>query len=210
MTKIALIISVIVGFAFIKAPATHHLKTDIQQDHFNDSLRQVLLNQKDNEALKGSFLEELYIRGVVEPKKNQLFFEIPFNLHGYDCGAPDCYENKFEFRINWNLKSFEFPDSLWVADWQTGCLDHTVTTKNFIKTAENETNVIYYAPSDRQHLVLGSADSKVGYALCFDDTDPGFINLNNLTKRTLEPKKESDAPFRSTQTEAFDYGLFIR
>lgn len=205
----AIIVS-LCGAALTVKSATRRDSVNVMPDGFKDSLRQVLSNQKPNAVLKSSFLEELYIRGVVNPDGFQLKFEIHFDLHGYDCGAPDCYVNHFEFGFLWDKESVNFPDTLLILDRQTGCLEQKITKKTFIKQNENAANVIYYSEEHRQYLVLGSTSSHVGFALCFDDKPKDYMDLNNLKKRTQQPQKESDAPFRSLQTETIEYDLFIR
>ncbi|TDG35630.1 hypothetical protein EZJ43_13505 [Pedobacter changchengzhani] len=64
-----------------------------------DSLRKLILNSKPNENLKSSILQELYIRGLVNEEHGKIKFDLPFNLHGFDCGAPDCYSTDLKFEI---------------------------------------------------------------------------------------------------------------
>ncbi|CAN0603471.1 unnamed protein product, partial [Ectocarpus sp. 12 AP-2014] len=64
-----------------------------------DSLRTLLLASKPNANLKSSVLEELYIRGFVDQVGNNIKFELPFNVHTTDCGAPDCFTTDISFEI---------------------------------------------------------------------------------------------------------------
>lgn len=47
-----------------------------------DSLRNVILRNKENKLLKESFLQEMYIRNVISVSNDSLFITIPFNKHG--------------------------------------------------------------------------------------------------------------------------------
>lgn len=54
---------------------------------YQDSLRNVILKNKENNILKMSILQEMYIRNVVRISGDSLLFDIPFNL-------------KFSFKFN--------------------------------------------------------------------------------------------------------------
>lgn len=178
-------------------------------DHIEDSIRNILYNQKSNKVLKESFLGELYIRGVIEPEEDSLVFQFDFDLHAYDCGAPDCYYNRFTFAIKWDQQKVEFPEDILVTDAQDGCIPGKTSKSRFKKLESNKTNILYYSSSAKQHLVIGSEASKVSYMMCFDGTAIDDIRLNNLIKLTQNPVEEENAPWRSTQIETIEYQLFL-
>ena len=71
--------------------------TILEWDKYQDSLRSLILRKKENKLLKESFLQEMYIRNIVSISKDSLFVRLPFNLHGPDCIAPDCYTTDISF-----------------------------------------------------------------------------------------------------------------
>jgi hypothetical protein len=88
-----------------------------------DSLRNVILEGKPNEILKNSFLQEMYIRNVASVIKDCVFVNIPFDVHGPDCGAPDCYTTEISFSIKIN-DSLLFPENLKFQEHEYGCVDN--------------------------------------------------------------------------------------
>ncbi|MCP4457111.1 MAG: hypothetical protein GY816_03640, partial [Cytophagales bacterium] len=62
----------------------------IDWDTEQDLIRNELVKSKPQNFLIGSLLEELYIRNVISFSENELDFTLTFDLHGFDCGAPDC------------------------------------------------------------------------------------------------------------------------
>ena len=47
--------------------------------------------------LRNSFLKELYTCGVATVENDNVKVAIPFDVHGTDCGAPDCYTTEVRF-----------------------------------------------------------------------------------------------------------------
>lgn len=111
---------------------------------YQDSIRNLLLAQKTDTTLKESFLAELYIRGAVNPNGDSLNFNFEFDLHAYDCGAPDCYFNQFIFSIYWNRKEVIFPSEIMVKEFQGGCTEEKTFATRFKKNEANEKHIILF------------------------------------------------------------------
>jgi hypothetical protein len=72
-------------------------KDSIDWEKRQDSLRKKILKGKKNKILKESFLQEMYIRNVATISNGSAIVNIHFNVHGPDCGAPDCYSTDIIF-----------------------------------------------------------------------------------------------------------------
>ena len=77
-----------------------------------DSLRHLMLSKKINKRLKKSILKELYLRGLVHVRANSLYVDIAFNLHAFDCGAPDNYSTNLSFWLPFSKNKKLFPDTI--------------------------------------------------------------------------------------------------
>ena len=70
---------------------------------YRDSVDGNFLKQNvDEENLKDSTFVEQHLKAMFENDiisitEDSLFFVIPFDIHGFDCGAPDCYETVVSF-----------------------------------------------------------------------------------------------------------------
>lgn len=96
--------------------------TGKQFEEVQDSLRQVLLDSKSNENLKAGLLQEFYLRALVDQKEDKILFNLPFNIHGLDCGAPDCYSTDISFSIPLS-EPLEFPDKIDFKLIEQGCIE---------------------------------------------------------------------------------------
>ena len=95
-------------------------------EEVQDSLKKVLLTSKQNENLKSSLFQELYIRGLVVEEFNEILFDLPFNLHGVDGGVPDCYSTDLTFKAPLN-NPIELPVRIEVELHEYGCVDKEKT-----------------------------------------------------------------------------------
>ena len=65
-----------------------------------------IISEHDNKLLRNSILKELYARGVVTVENDSVKVVIPFDVHGADCGAPDCprvFLLRKKKRVAWSL-----------------------------------------------------------------------------------------------------------
>jgi hypothetical protein len=141
-----------------------------------DSIRNEILNRKENKMLKESFLQEMYIRDVVRVSNNSLFVVIPFNLHSFDCGAPDCYSTdvSFNFKLGDRL---EFPKTLPFTEYEHGCVpEETKLSGTFKLQEETEKHVIYHSEEHKRTLVLFSNKVIGTTAFYFVEVEENKIN----------------------------------
>jgi hypothetical protein len=182
------------------------------QQH-QDSLRNEILKIKENEILKNSFLQEIYIRNVVTISNDSLHFNIPFNLHGPDCGAPDCYSTdiSFTFKIGDTLI---FPKHLPFKEHEHGCIDKPKhLSGEFILIEETDKYIIYHSIKPKRTLVLFSSSKETG-TTAFYFTDVGQYDINgkniytipDITKANVN---EKNYPFTSWILTTNDYESFI-
>lgn len=146
-----------------------------------DSLRNVLLQKLEHTSLKNSFLQEMYLRNVIQVSKDQLFVSIPFNLHGPDCGAPDCYSTIVSFGIK-SKGPLVFPEKLNVEEQETGCIEkETKLTGIFQLIDQSDQFVMYHASKLKRTLVLFRTRNETGtLAYYFTEVNKNSINRKNV------------------------------
>lgn len=86
-------------------------RDSIDWEKHQDSLRKKILKGKKSKILKESFLQEMYIRNVATIFNDSVAVNIPFNVHGPDCGAPDCYSTDISFSLKLDDKLI-FPENI--------------------------------------------------------------------------------------------------
>lgn len=172
--------------------------TELTWEQYQDSLREEILKRKENIVLKNSFLQEMYIRNLVKVLNDSLFVIIPFNLHGPDCGAPDCYSTdvSFSFKLG---DSLIFPEKLQFAEYEHGCIDHEKTLSgNFQLIEQTGKHIIYHSVKEKKTLVLFSTNKHTGTLACyFSEKDKIKITGKNIYK-ILDEIDESTYPFTGT------------
>lgn len=177
-----------------------------------DSLRKEILKRKENTTLKESLLQELYIRDVARTDGDSLFIKLPFDLHGMDCIAPDCYRTdvSFGFKLGDTLR---FPKQMQFHEHEYGCVGNETRIAGFFQLKEQDTNyVIYHSAKYNRTLVLFKKMEKGTYAYYFTKVGPGRINGKNvytITDNYNEEDENSIYPYTST-IFIREYGNFIR
>lgn len=181
----------------------------LSSDAARDSIRQILLNRKENSILKNSFLQELYIRNAFEVKQDSLFFVINFDLHAADCGAPDCYTTQIAFKIPFD-QQVQFPKNLDFSEVEYGCIagEKQKLEGNFVLVEQTAEAVLYKSIQPNRILLLnGEPHNKADRALYFVDTTTE-ISLDKL--RAYHDFEEQDFPYRSFILETQEYERFLQ
>ncbi len=174
-----------------------------------DSLRSLLLKSKPNENLKSSILRELYIRGIVEQVNDKITFQIPFNLHGFDCGAPDCYSTDISFEIMSN-EPIEFPKNIDFKLFEHGCVDQEKSINSVFSLSEKSTEFVNYFSKELKSNLIIKQNGQLYYY-------PHKKN-NSVNTKTIDKMFENGGfdeaeivPFQSTimTSQSKDYEYFI-
>ncbi|MFV0541344.1 MAG: hypothetical protein ACK5MZ_08935 [Aestuariibaculum sp.] len=181
---------------------------------YQDSLRKELLKSKENEFLKNSFLQEMYIRNVVTISNDSLLFNIPFNVHGPDCGAPDCYSTDISFSFKFG-DTLVFPKNLPFQEQEYGCTGKEIyLSGNFKLIEQTEKYIIYNSTKHKRTLVLfNSKKDTETTAFYFTNVEQNKINGTNIytiADVTEENFNEKDYPFTSWILTTNEYENFIR
>ena len=77
-------------------------------ESYQRAVRKLVLQQMKYSILKNTSLEEFYLQGFANTTEDSIKVHLPFNLHTFDCGAPDCYTTEVSFRLT-NKKPIVFP-----------------------------------------------------------------------------------------------------
>ncbi len=173
-----------------------------------DSLRKVLLKSKLNKNLKSSLLQELYIRGLVAQENDEISFNLPFNLHGLDCGAPDCYSTDISFRIP-SKEPIEFPDKIDFKLFEHGCVDEEETENSVFELKEKSQDYVnYFSEESKSNLII----KRNGDLYYYPHLKSNSISINTIDKMFENGKFEDAeiAPYQSTVMTSNEYEHFIK
>ena len=184
----------------------------IDWEAYQDSLRTELVKLKSNNFLIGSLLEELYIRNLVSDSHRELTFNIPLDLHGFDCGAPDCFSSDLTFSFPHDHQ-LVFPENVSFTMHEHGCVESELQTSGTMKLVEHGGNSVnYYSEEHRSNLVIIGNDERKEYVYYFTDVQPDSIKANFISKLISEfPEDDPSAiaPYRSTTMIAKEYERFL-
>ena len=156
-----------------------------------NNLRDSILNSKPNTILKSDFLQEFYIRGIVSQEENNIKFDLPFNLHSLDCGAPDCYTTNLSFVIP-VAKANDFPKKVTCQLYEEGCISKTPIHKTIEFSLFEKTNhsLNYYSDAEKSNLVLigNKQNASIYY---FTNVEANTIKVN-LVEQLLQEYDEQN------------------
>jgi len=175
-----------------------------------DSLREALSNTKPDKNIKSSILQELYIRGLVNKVNDKIKFNLPFNLHGFDCGTPDCYSTDITFEIT-AKEPIEFPKIINFKLREHGCDIETETSVSgvFELVERSPSFVNYYSNKHKSNLVILGKKRKLYY---FTNVKPNSIKGSSITK-ILNEYNEEDANgiilYQSSMMNGNEYEVFL-
>ncbi|MGY5351113.1 hypothetical protein ACXGQW_00830 [Wenyingzhuangia sp. IMCC45533] len=188
------------------------INTELTFEETQDSLRILILNSKPNKNLKSnSVLQELYIRGLVNQINDNIKFELPFNLHSFDCGAPDCYSTDIIFEII-TKDSIEFPKTINFKLLEHGCgVEREISENGIFELVEQSAKYVnYYSKKQKSNLVILGEKRGLYY---FPDTKPDLIKVDLIGKFFDEYNDEDPnaiVPYQSTIMKTNEYENFIK
>jgi hypothetical protein len=194
----------------ILSEVKEEVKPDLTFEETQDSLFKVLLKSKPNENLKSSILRELYIRGLVNQVDDKISFELPFNLHGLDCGAPDCYSTDISFKIT-SSESVEFPENINFELFEHGCVDQEKLIKGEFKLSEESTEFInYFSKELKSNLIIKRNGQLYYYPL--ERTSSVSSKTIDIMFESYEFEDAEIVPFQSTimTSQSQNYEYFIK
>lgn len=186
------------------------INMELTFEETQDSLRTLILNSKPNKNIKSSILQELYIRGLVHESNGKIKFELPFNLHSFDCGAPDCYSTDITFEIIAN-EPIEFPKIINFKLLEHGCeIVHEISEVGIFELVEQSANYVnYFSKNQKSNLIILGEKRELYY---FPDTKPNSIKVDLLDKifaNYYDEDSHTIAPYQSTIMTTNEYGNFI-
>lgn len=180
---------------------------------FQDSIRNIILSKKENEILKNSVLQEAYIKNIVWVKHDTLYFSIQFDLHGFDCGAPDCYSTDLKFNLKFR-DSLRFPNKLPFTIHEHGCVKKEINSSAVFQLMESDTNFItYHSSSNKSTLVIFKSDNRGEFIYYFVGVKPETIKgklVHKIIEVYEEENPKSIAPYRSVAMLNSDYEFIMK
>lgn len=178
-----------------------------------DSIRNIILSGMENEILKNSILQEAYIKNIVWTKNDTLFFSISFDLHAFDCIAPDCYSTDLKFNFKFK-DSLRFPDKLPFTIHEYGCVEKEINLSGVFQLMESDKNFItYHSERHKSTLIIFRSDNRKETIYYFVGVGPNTIK-RNLVDKIIDAYDEEDpksiVPYESTVMINPDYELFLK
>lgn len=175
-----------------------------------DSLRNILIEKNGNTVLQESIIQEMYIRGIAQLVNNILHFNIFFDIHGLDCGAPDCYNTELYFSFGFNDKLI-FPKKLSYVLHEYGCIEDSRDFNDVFELKFIDTNkVIYSCPKQKCTLVLFKSKEESGdYAFFFDDVEENEVNSKNVLTILNNQEEGAIIPYKSWELTTNEYKVFF-
>lgn len=177
---------------------------------YQDSLRKVLLDMKTNKNLKSSVLQELYIRGLVVQVNQTIEFNLPFDLHSFDCGAPDCYSTDITFKIPAS-NPINFPSKIRFKLNEYGCeIDEEIVIEGIFDLVEESPAYInYYSDNTKGSLIVLRDEKSLYY---FPNVRQGIkVNEIEALLKSIEEDitKADQIPYQSTVMVKNEYEAFL-
>jgi len=174
-----------------------------------DSIRQLLVSRIGNPIVLNSILEEFVIRKGARVVNDSVYFDLGFNLHGLDCGAPDCYTTvvSFAFKLG---NAVKFPQYLVFRENESGCVEVTYDLENKYKLiVQNAEEVIYHCAELNRTLALyknrTDGNENVYY---FTYLQPNQVNSKSIRQLLLNYDADQ-YPYRSTSFTRAVYEDFL-
>ncbi|MBL6446388.1 hypothetical protein JMN32_08720 [Fulvivirga sp. 29W222] len=193
----------------LKAMVSDSTSESLDWEAYQDSLRSVLLKLKPDNFLKGSMLEEFYIRNLISVSGGELVFDLRFDLHAFDCGAPDCYSTDIKFGIPHN-NQLQFPNELTFSIHEHGCVDTERRATGVMRLVEKGTTFVnYYSRDQQSNLVILGADKDKAYAYYFTGVEPDSIKADQIPEVIMNLSDTAAVPYRSTQLLTLEYERFF-
>ncbi|GJH40917.1 hypothetical protein RCZ04_14670 [Capnocytophaga sp. HP1101] len=187
-------------------------------DGYQRAIRKLVLQQKAENYLKNTCLEEFYLLGFASTTKDSIKVILPFNLHSFDCGAPDCYTTEVRFSLV-KEKPIVFPEKLAFYEEQTGCTEN-YHFKNVYKLVEaTHKHVIYHCKAWRRTLVLffpkekGSWSGDANYFVGASSKRFNGKNIYTVAQNYDENKTESEwniAPYMIKSFKQREYEHMLK
>ena len=178
-----------------------------------DSIRNIILSRKENEVLKNSILQEAYIKDIVWVNHDTLFFSIQFDLHGFDCGAPDCYSTDLNFKFKFS-DSLRFPNKLPFTIHEHGCVKKKFNSSAVFQLMESDKNFItYHSYSTKGTLVIFKSDARGEFIYYFAGVGPEAVKgklVHKIIDAYDEENPKATVPYRSIIMSNSDYEFIMK
>ena len=187
-------------------------------ESYQRAVRKLVLQQMKYSILKNTCLEEFYLQGFAKTTKDSIKVHLPFNLHTFDCGAPDCYTTEVSFRLT-NEKPIVFPDSLPFYEEQWGCMEKYQFSDVYELIEATDKHVIYHCPTKRRTLVLyfpkikGSWSGNAYYFAGVGRKRFNGKNIYTVHENYNDNKPESEwnkAPYMITNFNRLEYEFMLK
>jgi len=128
---------------------------------------------------QNQFFKPFWETGTVFNTNDSLRFELSFDLHGFDCGAPDCFRTDVSFGFSFQDSIF-FPEKLPFQLHEHGCVDERQFSDYFTQQSATQEMVVYYCRPRDMVLVLSREAFQGEHVYLFERVNPDEITESSL------------------------------
>ncbi|MFA7326465.1 MAG: hypothetical protein WC121_07375 [Candidatus Kapaibacterium sp.] len=139
------------------------------------------IDEVDKGILINSVLRVPFLSGMVKSSDNKFECNFSFDLHGFDCSAPDCYTTNLKFIIP-ILNPLNFPNEIDIEYSELGCGIDSIVSKvlNFKLIEENSNYLNYYSVLESSYLFIFKEDKHKEYVYYFPNTMGEILKISEL------------------------------
>jgi len=137
--------------------------------------------------------EYLNSKGVVSQKGGVYHINLSFDLHGPDCGAPDCYETQLRLEFNPQTR---IGDSIPANLIEIGCVEQSKEVELSFTLQHHSTQSIFLTDLSNHYLLVFQYISSIEAALLYDSERIGEVTPSNF--KTYLASEGELYPYQST------------
>lgn len=186
--------------------------TNSAEDWLDNQLKikQQLLQKLPDTALKNSPFQELYLKDMIQDSANVYYVNISFNLHGFDCGAPDCFATDVSFHIDKQSLTQQVSTPLVYQASTAGCGYETpsVYQGKFNVMTFNRDSLVLQDSEMFNTLYILRNDSNQIYAYYYENVDSNYKDMMPYQSFDID-NELSIHPYMNTSLRSFEYELWM-
>lgn len=176
-----------------------------KQDEYYSSSQPSNLNFTKKDSIQSHYFKNNFVNlfdqtDVVSIIEDSIDFSFDFDLHGYDCGAPDCYSTYVDFSVPFS-DSVTFPKTINMKVLTAGnCLEGEIPKYYTFYLADvSDDFLIFNSKGAKKSLVLNTNNKKFDNKVYYFSAIIEPVTLKNVESLLSfdENTKEFNMPFRS-------------
>ncbi|MDH5379959.1 MAG: hypothetical protein OEW75_03855 [Cyclobacteriaceae bacterium] len=168
--------------------------------HLQDSILRMLKEEKTDTVLLKSPFKILYINNLAKRNNGRITIRLPFDLHGFDCGAPDCYTTEVSFSFEKGIR-IEIPKRILVQVVEEGCIEGFKDSGEMNLVESSNNHLHYFSKDLKSSLIIMKDDPAEQYVYYFPNVSRNDVQVAKLVEiiYKMEDDENTDVPYRMTK-----------